>query len=161
MAGKDYRASYEPVYGMVKPDPRYPNGYDLRCLTDSNEILEVVKSIPEKALVGFDTETSGLSPLHHKLVGYSFAWELDRSFYVPMRHLLGKNADLEVAQEALRQISTRMLNIFNAKFDLRFLRHANIDINKVKFIDSMAIVWLMDSNIHSPNLKEYVMRRLL
>lgn len=161
MAGKDYRNNYEPCYGTAKPDPNYPDGYNLKLLIEKEEIEEVVNSIPEKSFVGFDVETNGLSHLHHKLVGFSFAWTPTDAYYIPMRHMIGKNASIEVAEAAIRKICTNPLLIFNAKFDLRFASVVGVDLLKVKFLDMMALIWLMDSNIHSPNLKEYVMRRVL
>ena len=40
----------------------------------------------QQKLVACDTETTGLSFTKHHIIGFSFSWGAENSYYVPIRH---------------------------------------------------------------------------
>lgn len=74
-------------------------------------------------ICGFDTETTGLNPEEHDLVGYSYCFDGKNAYYVPVNHVTGG-----LGEEALDLIYERMCNIknvfmFNMRFDCRMMEY--------------------------------------
>jgi DNA polymerase-1 len=80
--------------------------------------------------VACDTETSGLTFVGNHIVGMSFSWGAENSYYTPIRHETGeKQLKMEDIIDDLRAIFERedLTTIwFNAKFDLHFYLNEGI-----------------------------------
>lgn len=81
--------------------------------------------------ISIDTETDGLDPLQNKLVGICIYTYNQKSAYIPLNHIsyiIGTKAqgqlDMDfVVEEFERLLETKPdIDMFNAKFDIRFLR---------------------------------------
>lgn len=89
-----------------------------------NEFYEQLKI---KRAVACDTETSGLSHVQAKIVGFSFSWGAEHSYYIPVRHHEGlkeKQLDIDVIRDdliAFFQDPKRSTIWHNFKFDGHFL----------------------------------------
>ncbi len=119
-------------------------------LIDTDETLAAaVAAIPADALVAFDTETTGLDPLHDRLVGFSFSSEGKTGYYVPMAHsYLGVGAQVseEAAAKAIHAIFEHRVIGHNIKFDLHFItRFLGVDRLPIH-ADTMVMAWLTDSS---------------
>ncbi len=140
-----------------------PKGYDaskivekkeekLECeyiLLDSKEKLnDVISSIPKDSIVAFDTETTSIDTKDADIVGFSFCYEAEKAYYVPIAHFyLGvgeqvKKEDVKVAIEALNK---HKLILQNFKYDMQIIRN-NFAINLKLFADTMIMGWLLDSD---------------
>jgi len=75
---------------------------------DSKEKLNsVIESIGKDAIVAFDTETTGLDTKTAKMVGFSFCFDAQKAYYVPVGHnYLGveEQVSLEDAVEAIKKL---------------------------------------------------------
>lgn len=119
-------------------------------LIDSDEALHnLIQTIPQDALVAFDTETTGLDPTKDHLVGFSFSIDGKTGYYVPMAHSylgVGDQVSTESAKKAIRAIFERRVIGHNIKFDLhfvtRFLGVERLNIHA----DTMVLAWLTDSS---------------
>ena len=98
-------------------------------ITDEFILRGYVKSC--KGQVAIDTETTGLDPLQDKIVGVCLYSPGCPPAYVPMRHksiVTGEyfpgQLSPEVVADALKPLESADIDVmFNAKFDMRFLKN--------------------------------------
>jgi DNA polymerase-1 len=78
-----------------------------------------------RKLLACDTETTGLDFTRSEIVGFSFSWGAENSYYIPIRHTTDcKQIKIEDIRDDLKEIFNRhdLSTIWhNAKFDLHFL----------------------------------------
>lgn len=119
--------------------------------------FKVMKGILKDApYIAFDTETTGLDPSRSRLVGFSFAVDMEKGYYVPIAHQHGENADRKLLRYLAHLIkSGRHILAYNKKFDLNVLQISEkLDIGDcVNVFDVMALVWLRDTDVTMPSLK--------
>lgn len=116
-------------------------------ITDAKELHRVLNVLDKEMIVAFDTETTGLDYENDSLVGFSFSFNHNEGFYVPIAHFyLGvpEQISRDDATKAIRKIFNSHVVGHNIKFDLhfvcRFLQESKLDI----FADSMILAWLVD-----------------
>ena len=117
-------------------------------ILDSDELFKIIDSIPANSPVAFDTETDSLDSNNANIVGFSFAFELNRGFYVPLRHsYLGAPSQISPndAKTALQKLFTREIIAHNAKFDIKIIWH-NFGIDIPRIVDTMILAWLDSSD---------------
>jgi len=117
-------------------------------LLDTPEKLDgVLEGIPADAIVAFDTETTGLDTRSAKLVGFSFAFEKDRAYYVPVAHSylgVGPQVPPQKAAEGIQKLMTHRIVGQNLKFDLSLLYH-RLGMERIESeADTMIFAWLLD-----------------
>ncbi len=118
------------------------------CILEQDELFKVISSIPQNAFVAFDTETDSLDSNSANIVGFSFAFNLERAFYVPLNHkYLGAPAQIpkEIAKLALKELFKHIIIAHNAKFDIKVIEH-NFSLNIPNIIDTMILSWLDESD---------------
>ena len=120
-------------------------------LLNTKEKLEIVLSrIPKATPVAFDTETTGIDVREAKIVGFSFAFEEQKAYYVPIAHNylgVGEQVSLEDAKVALQELFTHPIIGQNLKYDYAILKH-NFQMNHLPIhADTMIISWLLDSSL--------------
>jgi DNA polymerase-1 len=98
-------------------------------------------------MVAFDTETTGLEHEKDQMVGFSFAFNDQTAYYVPIAHAyLGvpEQVSKTAAQKALHKIfSTRVVG-HNVKFDLHFVADfLGVDTLDI-YGDSIVLGWLVN-----------------
>jgi DNA polymerase-1 len=93
-------------------------------------------------VIAFDTETDGLE--NPNLVGFSFAFENNKAYYIPIAHnYLGapKQMPLEDALDVIKNIFSNKVVGHNLKFDMKVLKKYGIDMI-VPYGDSMIFCWI-------------------
>lgn len=122
--------------------------YDWKTVTTEEELLAYLDG---KTELGLDTETTGLDVFKDKLVGLSLG-TLDDCIYIPLTHKVGTNytGDLSKIGEILKE---KQIYGFNAKFDMKMLKHQKGIEVKVKWCGYLA-ARLMNSSEPSNELKE-------
>ena len=130
----------------VAAEPKRPP-FEAVLLDSSDKLEAVLKRIPEDAIVAFDTETTGLDTRSAKLVGFSFAFEEERAYYVPVAHSylgVGPQVSSEQAQAAIERLMQYRIVGQNLKFDLSLL-YARLGMEPVlPEADTMILAWLLD-----------------
>lgn len=123
------------------------------------DIQELPVLFEGKTLFAFDTETTGLDYTRDRIVGYSFSFDGKVGYYVPLRHMVDPEQNLD-PKEALtfivEKIKTSRVLMFNKKFDLNMLQIAEgFDLHySYNVLDVQAYVWLKDTDEGFPSLKK-------
>ena len=136
--------------GYIQEDiyeaPSYICDYIL--LDNDAKLFEVLKQIPANSLVAFDTETTSLDTKTAKIVGFSFCFEPNKAYYVPIEHFylgVGKQVSLQSAKKAIENLNKYKLILHNFKYDYEIIkRNFNLELNL--FNDTMILAWLWDSS---------------
>ncbi len=117
-------------------------------LNDEKELLSLVNSIPNDTIVAFDTETTDLDVKNASLVGFSFSFEKNKAYYVPIGHFyLGapEQINIEVARKAITILNDKKLVLQNFKYDFSIIKNS-LDFELKLYADTMILAWLLDSS---------------
>ena len=126
-------------------------------IENEKELFEIIDKIED--YVAFDTETDGLE--NPNIVGFSFAFEKDKAYYVPINHFyLGVSEQIpqNKAIEAIKKILQKKVIGHNLKFDFKMLVKYGIT-PPIPYIDTMILAWLIDPD--SPVGLDSVAKRYL
>lgn len=122
--------------------------YEYVLLTDESKLSLVINSIPRDAVVAFDTETTDIDVRKAQIVGFSFAYENDKAYYVPLAHFyLGAPEQIskEAARSAIVQLNRHKLVFQNFKYDFEIVKY-NLDLELNLYADTMILSWLLNSS---------------
>ena len=122
--------------------------FEAICLDSTEKLFEVVNKIDKNRVVAFDTETTGLDTKTDKMVGFSFATDEKRAYYVPIAHnYLGvtDQVPIEDAIEAIKLILKAKVVGQNLKFDLSLLYNQYHLEEITPFADTMIMAWLLNA----------------
>lgn len=119
--------------------------FEAILLDDEKTLFEILNEIDENKIIAFDTETTGLDE-DAKIVGFSFALNEEKAYYVPISHQLlnmPKQISFEIAKRAIEMIFKGFVIGHNLKFDFKIVQNNfNINLPK-KFADTMILAWLL------------------
>ncbi len=121
--------------------------FEAVILENEKELFETIDKIKDE-VVAFDTETDSLE--NPKIVGFSFAFEKNRAYYVPINHFyLGveKQIDENIALKAIEKILEKKVIGHNLKFDFKMLRNYGLK-TPTPLADTMIMAWLLDPDSH-------------
>ncbi|OHB68383.1 MAG: DNA polymerase I [Planctomycetes bacterium RBG_13_62_9] len=132
---------------MTRPASAGSSDHQYTLVDTAEKLALLVAGLGKQTLISIDTETTSVSAMRADLVGISFAWELHRAFYVPVRGPMG-SSHLDVAtvrrelapilaDENIRKIGQ------NLKYDLTVLRNAKMPVRGVYF-DTMVASYCLD-----------------
>lgn len=108
---------------------QYRDEYQL--IRDEDVLIDYIDHVLENHYISIDTETDGLDPLRNTLAGICINTYGQRGSYIPINHLsyvTGQRAANQlppnVVERQIRRLydSDVQIDMFNAKFDIRFLR---------------------------------------
>jgi DNA polymerase-1 len=139
-------ASSQPA-SKVAPAGAVPQSPFEAILLDTRDKLdEVVSRITPETIVAFDTETTGLDTTRDTMVGFSFATEEGRAYYVPIAHSylgVGDQVERGDAMEAIKRLMGTRIVGHNLKFDFGLLYAAGEE-ERVPYADTMIMAWLLN-----------------
>ena len=108
----------------------YKEKYD--CIRDIDKLEEYIDKCIENGIAAIDTETTGLNPMLDDIVGFSLYTPGQKAVYVPLNHIdyitnvkVSNQIPIErvkIQLQALKNAQVKLI-MFNAKFDIRVLRH--------------------------------------
>lgn len=117
-------------------------------LDNENSLSLAINTIPRDAIVSFDTETTDIDVRKAKIVGFSFAYEENKAYYVPIAHSylgVGDQISKDAAKQAIVQLNRHKLVLQNFKYDYEIIRN-NFDLELKLYADTMILSWLLDTN---------------
>jgi len=118
-------------------------------LISSPEELErlLLKAEAEGGIIAFDVETTSLSELDSRILGFSFSWQEGISYYCALTHqgaaLLDEGRVKQILASFLESGRVALVGQ-NIKFDYKVLHYWGIDAKRLLF-DTMIAAWLLDS----------------
>ncbi|HEV3022160.1 MAG TPA: DNA polymerase, partial [Pirellulales bacterium] len=127
------------------------------------KLATLVEGLSRQPRISVDTETTSVSPTAAAIVGFSFAWEDDQAYYVPLRAPAGEprldpTATLAALRSVLENPAIGKVGQ-NLKYDLIVLRAAGIELAGVEF-DTMVASYLLDAGERNHNLDQLAERYL-
>ena len=137
------RVKKEGLYVKTKEPSKKIIEFKAVTIENEKELFDIIEKIGDR-VVAFDTETDSLE--NPNIVGFSFAFEEDKAYYVPINHnYLGvpKQIDEEVGIEAIKKILGKRVIGHNLKFDFKMLRKYGVK-TPTPFADTMILAWLLD-----------------
>ncbi len=120
-------------------------------LVDTNEKLkQILSEIKPDSIVAFDTETDSLDTKNANIVGFSFATDESKAYYVPISHNylgVGDQLSKEDAKEGLLKLIKHKIVGQNLKYDFAIL-YNNFGFKDLEvYADTMLISWLLDPSL--------------
>lgn len=128
------------------PEPKEEK-FEAITLDSRAKLFEIVDTIEADTMVAFDIETTGLDTKVDNLVGFSFALDDQKAYYVPIAHSylgVGDQVDLKDALEAVQKIFTAKVIGQNLKFDLSLFYYQHGVKPFTPFADTMIMAWLLN-----------------
>lgn len=120
-------------------------------LLDTKEkLFNVVDTFTCKDIVAFDTETTGLDVRVAKIVGFSFALDLQKAYYVPIAHNylgVGEQISMEDAKIAIEKIFTCKVVGQNLKYDFAIVKQNFKSLHVKNYSDTMILAWLLNPEL--------------
>lgn len=108
----------------------YKEKYD--CIRNIEELEEYIDKCIKNGIAAIDTETTGLNPMLDNIVGFSLYTPNEKAVYIPINHIdYITNAKvnnqipvekIKIQLQALKNAQVKLI-MFNAKFDIRVIRH--------------------------------------
>lgn len=102
------------------------------CIRNEDDLKEYISKCIDNGICSIDTETTGLNPMLDNIVGFSIYTPNQKAIYVPINHIdyitnvkLSNQLSKEFCKEQLNRLvdNNTKIVMFNAKFDIRVLRH--------------------------------------
>jgi len=159
------RSSLQHQYFSVSPywspAPKDKQKRERICIKSISELNSVFSNW--KGLMSFDYETTDLDPEKVKIVGFSFSFDGIIGYYVPINHEPIQKTSIENVPEkealdiVMSFLSKSAVFLANAKFEFQITEIvAGYDCSKWRYWDVLILVWLLDSNVSMPSLKDSV-----
>ena len=125
-----------------------------------DHLKKIIKGIQRQKLVVIDTETNSLNANFAKLVGMSFCFEEDKSYYLPLEHKVNKNEktininfkEVYLILKNLLEDTSIMKIGHNIKYDKIVLANFNIDVHPIE--DTMLLSYVLDAGKFKHNLDD-------
>ncbi len=136
----------------VTPPPADLGAYEL---VDTDEkLIAFAMELNKQSVFAFDTETTGLNPVNHLLVGISVCWKSGTGYYIPVRAAMGNVLPIETVVEQLKPAmenpDLRKVG-HNLKYDILVLKQVGLEVAGNNF-DTMLASFLLDPMSRSHSL---------
>lgn len=142
-----------------------------QCIRTYEELHQYINMCIGNGICSIDTETTGLDPMQDDIVGFSLYTPGQKAVYVPINHIdyiTNEKVSNQLSKEACREQLERLSDVnkvklimFNAKFDIRVLRH-QIGVYLTAWWDGYLAAKLLNENETESGLKalhkKYVLR---
>jgi DNA polymerase-1 len=133
-----------------KTEPKPTNTFKPILLDTKEKLDAVLDGIKPETIVAFDTETDSLDARSANIVGFSFAMDESKAYYIPIAHNylgVGDQVSKVEAKEALKKLMRHKIVGQNLKYDFGILK-SNFNFENLElFADTMILSWLLDPSL--------------
>ena len=143
MKGILSRIKYSPKVKKVEQK----HTFEPILLDTKEKLFAVLDTLTRNDLVAFDTETTGLDVKKAQIVGFSFATDDSKAYYVPIAHSylgVSEQVSLEDAKKAIEKIFTCRVVGQNLKYDFAVVKRNFGSLHVENFSDTMILAWLLN-----------------
>ncbi|MBA1340442.1 MAG: DNA polymerase-1 [Pelagibacterales bacterium] len=124
-----------------------------KSILTEKDLDKLLKTLNEKSSISVDTETSSLNPLEAELIGVSFSYAPNESFYIPIAHKKIKSIKKETVIKKIKPIledpSIKKIGQ-NMKYDFMILKNNGIEVEPVE--DTMLLSYTLDAGNNRHNM---------
>lgn len=153
--GKSESMGYITPYKRALVDTNFPNNFDARLVSCQSDLKDCLQELKNAKKIALDTETNSTDWNYGHIVGMSCSTDKDSGWYIPFRHEeYSRNLPLALFPKIFNLIMDKQILMYNALFDETMFNKEGWDCSKLKIRDVMGLVYLMDTNIHLPSLKD-------
>ena len=136
---------------------------DYQTIDTPEKFATFLDELKQQNCISFDTETTSLRPREAEIVGYAFAWEEGRAFYLPVRApagdaVLDPTETLEALRGVLEDPAVKKVGQ-NLKYDMVVMRSAGVLVAGVEY-DTMIASYLLSAGERTHNLDDLAQRYL-
>ena len=134
---------------------------NFECITDENRLKEYIDKAIENGYISIDTETTGLDPITDEIVGGCIYTPGEKAAYIPINHISAitrtrlqnqlTNEQVGNQFKRLKENNTKII-YFNAKFDIRVMRH-QLGVDLPCYWDGFIAGKVLKENEEESNLK--------
>ncbi len=138
--------NYKTVVPTKKPKEEIKCSYEL--LDNEEKLFKVLNFMPRNSIVAFDTETTDIDTRNAQIVGFSFCYDENKAYYVPIAHnYLGVQEQISIkdAKRAIEILNEHKLVLQNFKYDYQIVKF-NLGIELKVYADTMIMAWMLDTS---------------
>ena len=135
---------------------RYREGMACFVPERMGDVVNMVKYLRDRGLVGFDTEATSNRAESADIVGMSFSVDDNAGFYIPIGHEYGQNLNLGDVVTEIEPILQGRLSMAGGKYDWQLLKRHGIDLRYG--VDSQSMSRLLGEVEYGVGLKPTVAR---
>lgn len=137
--------------------------YQYIILNTKESISKYFDKCIKNNIISIDTETTGLDPIVHRIVGLCIYTPNQKAAYVPINHvsyITGEKASGQITEEEVKECLDKLLQskldiiMFNAKFDIRVIRNQLKCKDIYCTFDCMLAARLLNENEPTNRLKK-------
>ena len=131
------------------------------CIRNIEDLENYIDKCIKNGICAIDTETTGLNPMLDEIVGFSLYTPGEKAVYIPLNHIdyitnarVSNQIPIEktkIQLQALKNANVKLI-MFNAKFDIRVLRH-QIGVYLEAYWDGYLAQRLLNENEKENGLK--------
>ncbi|MCP4611544.1 MAG: DNA polymerase I [Planctomycetes bacterium] len=129
--------------------------HEYQLIDTEEKFATFLDELKEQKLFALDTETTSIDAMRADLVGFSFSWQANKAFYLPVKAPLGsKHLDIKMVRQKLAPIlADNNINKIgqNIKYDLHVLENAGLPVKGIHFDTMVASYCLDPARSHSMN----------
>lgn len=135
------------------------NSDNYETIQTKEQLSALIKACAAASVISFDCETTSLNAMEARLVGISISHTLGQGAYIPLTHVIAKDAapqlDMQLVLDQLKPVLTdpSILKIgHNLKYDLVVLAKYGVKITPVG--DTMLMSYVLDGSRHGHGMDE-------
>ena len=136
--------------------------FSYEIVDNERSFSDLLSLLKDTTFIAVDLETDSRNPIDGHIVGISFCVNDEKSYYIPVGHIFGKQLDKSKVLADLKPILADPSKKFighNIKFDYMVFQNEGIEIHNLYF-DTMIASYVLAPEEHRHNLNEVSMKYL-
>ncbi len=136
--------------------------FSYEIVDNEKSFAALIDMLKNSTFIAVDLETDSRNPIEARVAGISFCVNDEKSYYIPVGHIFGKQLKKAKVLENLKPIlenSSKKFIGHNIKYDYMVFQNEGIEIN-ILYFDTMIGSYVLAPEEHRHNLNEVSMKYL-